>query len=159
MNNGPGRTTTPAGEVRSRIGLTAHQKRAVQCVADDPPTRPSPELHPVRSTSSNLFPSNLWTGLSTGIRSFLIGRLSEPVSFDVVRSHVLGGQPGRARSASRQRPKVSASIDQRSFPAYERLKLLFASGKSGTMVSASETGSAGQLWKDGSTIFTLDSRP
>src|SRR6185503_8390512 len=47
----------------------------------------------------------------------------------------------------------------RSLPAYERLKLLLTRGKSGTIVSASATGSAGQLKKLGSTIFTRLSSP
>src|SRR5690606_23724927 len=41
---------------------------------------------------------------------------------------------------------------QRSLPAYDRLKLLLTSGKSGTIVSVKLTGSAGQLKNDGSTI-------
>jgi hypothetical protein len=39
------------------------------------------------------------------------------------------------------------------------LKLLLASGKSGTIVSAIATGRAGQLNQDGSTIFARVKRP
>ncbi len=47
----------------------------------------------------------------------------------------------------------------RSLPAYDRLKLLLVNGKSGTIVSAMATGSAGQLNQEGSTIFARVMRP
>ena len=47
----------------------------------------------------------------------------------------------------------------RSLPAYERLKLLLVTGKSGTIVPARASGSAGQLNQDGSTILARVRRP
>src|ERR1035437_6760817 len=55
----------------------------------------------------------------------------------------------------KHRVKTSAQVSgYRSLPAYERLKLLLVTGKSGTIVAARASGKAGQLNHDGSTILT-----
>ncbi len=64
---------------------------------------------------------------------------------------------GRGSARTRRNRRLSTAV-YRSLPAYEKLKLLFASGKSGTMVSASATESAGQLRNDGSTILQTRDR-
>ena len=77
--------------------------------------------------------------------------------------HQGGGRRRRGRRARRPTGLLTSAgprfRGQRSLPAYDRLKLLLAKGKSGTIVSASATGRAGQLKNDGSTILTLVSRP
>lgn len=48
---------------------------------------------------------------------------------------------------------------QRSFPEYDRLKLLLITGKSGTMLPGTARTSAGQFLKLGSVILTRSSPP
>src|SRR5438045_428659 len=53
----------------------------------------------------------------------------------------------------------SDRVSQRSFPEYDRLKLLLITGKSGTMLVGTACTSPGQFKKLGSVILTRASEP
>src|SRR5438093_5871827 len=67
------------------------------------------------------------------------------------------GLPPRGRETLTQDPGRNSS--HRSFPEYDRLKLLLQRGKSGTMFFRSAKVRGRQLTKEGSFTFTRSRRP